>query len=371
MGLKIILHNVQGFNPPYKRKKAFQHYKRLGANIILLQETHFSSSNYPKYFEKTYNQFYYITFNNKTRGVAIFTCNSIILDIQNIYKDTESRFIIIKGSINNRTVTIASIYAPNESQSSFFTNLFEILDRYSSPHIILSGDFNLASHPALDRSKVSPSSKAFSKSLIRSINNLQLNDSWRAHNVGIKAYTYYSHPHKVYARLDYIFCTPILLANSSKALIHPCPWSDHNIPSFETTHIGLTPSPFNWRLNDSILTDPSIIQSISTHIENYFIENTNDETPPTILWAAHKAVLRGQLISLAANKNRLRLTDIKCFTKDLNHLYNKLQHSPSQELTRQIQEKCQALVYYQQIQKNHLDSQKLNFYSMVILPQPC
>lgn len=103
-----------------------------------MQETHFSSSNHPKYFDKAYNQFYYTTFNNKTHGVAIFIRNYIILDIQNIYKEIESHFIIIKGSINNRTVTIASIYAPNESQSSFFTNFFEILDRYNSPHIILS-----------------------------------------------------------------------------------------------------------------------------------------------------------------------------------------------------------------------------------------
>lgn len=177
----------------------------------------------------------------------------------------------------------------------------------------------------------------------RSINKFQLIDSWRAHNVGIKAYTHYSHPHEVYARLDYIFCSPILLANSSKALIHPCPWSDHDITSFETSHIGFSPSPYNRRLNDSILSDPLITQSISTHIENYFTDNVNDETPPTTLWAAHKAVLRGHLISLAANRNRERLTNIKNLTKELNHLYNKLQHAPSQELTKQIQDKCKAL----------------------------
>lgn len=45
-----------------------------------MQETHFSSSNHPNYFDKTYNQFYYTTFHNKTRGVAIFIRNTIILD---------------------------------------------------------------------------------------------------------------------------------------------------------------------------------------------------------------------------------------------------------------------------------------------------
>lgn len=124
MVLKILSHNTQGFNSPHKRKKAFQHYKRLGADIILLQETHFADSNHPNYFDKTYNQFYYTTFQNKTRGVAIFIRNTIVLDIQNLYKDPDSRYIIIKGLLNNKAIIIASIYAPNESQSHFFFQLF-------------------------------------------------------------------------------------------------------------------------------------------------------------------------------------------------------------------------------------------------------
>lgn len=81
---------------------------------------------------------------------------------------------------------------------------------------------------------------------------------------------------------------------------------------------------------------------ITTHIDNYFTENVNDETPTTTLWVAHKAVLRGHLISLTANKNK-RLTKIKSLTRDLNNLYNKIQHNPSQNLTKPIQEKRSAL----------------------------
>lgn len=74
------------------------HYKRLGADIILLQETHFSTSNHPQYFNKTYSQFHYTTFSNKSHGVAIFIRNFIIFYIQKIYKDADSRFIILKGT---------------------------------------------------------------------------------------------------------------------------------------------------------------------------------------------------------------------------------------------------------------------------------
>lgn len=174
MVLKVISHNVHGFNTPHKRKKAFQHYKRIGADIILLQETHFSSSRHSNYFDKTYNQFYYTTYNNKTRGVAIFILNTIIFDSQHIYKDPDSRYIIIKGQINNKEITIASIYAPNDSHSSFFQSFFESLVKLSSPHLIVGGDFNPTAHPALDRSKISPSAKAFPKSLIDPLINFNL-----------------------------------------------------------------------------------------------------------------------------------------------------------------------------------------------------
>lgn len=168
-------------------------------------------------------------------------------------------------------------------------------------------------------------------------------DSRRAHNVGIKAYTHYSFPHDCYARLDYIFCTPILLANSSNAHIHTCPWSDHQIISFDTSHIGLAPTPFSWRLNDSLLTDPSITQQITKHIEEYFSHNSTEEIPPSSLWSAHKAVLRGHLINIASVKNKTRLSDIKRLTKDLYSLYNTISQTPSQDLTRQIQTKRQEL----------------------------
>lgn len=202
--------------------------------------------------------------------------------------------------------------------------------------MIVGWSFNLAAHPALDRSKIVPSSKAFFKSINRSLSKLQLIDSWRAHNIGIKAYTHYSYPHDCYAQLDYIFSTPIPLANSSSASIHLCLWSDHDMVVFETSHIGLTPTTFDWRLNDSLLADPSIHQKIYTHLEEFFADNKPDETLLTSIWAAHKAVLRGRFINIAAAKKKAKLADIKCLTRELNDLYNKLSHSTSLELTELI-----------------------------------
>lgn len=76
--------NVKGFNSPQKQKKAFRYYKTLGADIILLQETHFSSNNHPKYFDKAYKHYHFTTFESKSRGVAIFIKNTVLFDIHHL-----------------------------------------------------------------------------------------------------------------------------------------------------------------------------------------------------------------------------------------------------------------------------------------------
>lgn len=123
-------------------------------------------------------------------------------------------------------------------------------------------------------------------------------------------------------RLDYIFCTPILLANSSLAKIHECPWSDDHIVSFQTTYIGLAPQTSTWRLNDALLTDPVITSQIADKLLEYFRLNNVDETSPPILWAAHKVVLRGYLIELATARKRERGAKVATLTRELYQLYH-------------------------------------------------
>lgn len=114
MAIVIVSHNVQGFNSPIKRKKAFLHYKNLNAKVVLLQETHFKTDNHPTFFHKAYNQTFYTATDSKTKGVAIFLHHTFPMEIQHVYKDPESRYIIIKGRLAGRDLTIANIYAPNK-----------------------------------------------------------------------------------------------------------------------------------------------------------------------------------------------------------------------------------------------------------------
>lgn len=107
------------------------------------------------------------------------------------------------------------------------------------------------------------------------------------------------------------------LANSTNAVIHPCPWSDHQVTSLNISHIGLKPSVAGWRLNESLLKDPILVSQISKHMEEYFATNNTNDISPTVLWAAHKVVIRGHLIQIATNRKKQRLVDITRLTAEL------------------------------------------------------
>lgn len=177
----------------------------------------------------------------------------------NMFIRTPSRFLIVQGLICCKAITIVNVFAPNDSQASFFILFFQVLDRYLSLHLLSSRDFNLVMHSVLDRSRVVSNANTFPKPLIRLLSSPQLLDSWRAHNVGAWDYTFYSHPHDSYSRLDYTYSTPVLLANSNSASMHPCSWSDHYMVLLSITYI----SPVNatWCLNDFLLLDLNSLPS--------------------------------------------------------------------------------------------------------------
>lgn len=139
MVINCISHNVKGFNFPVKRRKAFNFYKQLGAKILLLQETHFAHSSHPKFLHRNFSQAFYSLHQSKSRGAAILLHSSFPMEVKQVYKDKDSRFVIIKGPIHNRELTIASIHAPNDSPASFFKSFFDRLALYPSSHMIVGG----------------------------------------------------------------------------------------------------------------------------------------------------------------------------------------------------------------------------------------
>lgn len=99
--------------------------------------------------------------------------------------------------------------------------------------------------------------------------------------------------------------------------------SDHN-PITMTINLPTTHTRSNiCRLDNSLLKDPEIERTISKSLSHYFTDNTLGDSSAATIWAVHKCVIRGELISLAAKRLKLRKACIDELTKRIYTLDQK------------------------------------------------
>uniref|UniRef100_A0A803JGF1 Endonuclease/exonuclease/phosphatase domain-containing protein n=1 Tax=Xenopus tropicalis TaxID=8364 RepID=A0A803JGF1_XENTR len=128
--LKLISHNVQGFNSPNKRTKAFRYYHSARVDILLLQETHFSTTSTPKFLSSCLPTFYTANGPKITKGVAICLRKGLPITIQKEIKDQEGRYLILILEIQDQKITIVNYYSPNTDQVYFLTDLLYTVQKH-------------------------------------------------------------------------------------------------------------------------------------------------------------------------------------------------------------------------------------------------
>lgn len=66
--------------------------------------------------------------------------------------DKEGRFILVRGNIDGKSVTLLNIYAPPGSDFSFFQKISNIMITETEGLLICGGDLNIHLQPKLDSS---------------------------------------------------------------------------------------------------------------------------------------------------------------------------------------------------------------------------
>lgn len=179
--LKVISYNVCVLCSPCKCSKLWWELKKLKAQVVLLQKTHFTHQSTPKLPIHLHSQWYISTSPvSKSRGTAIAIHKHCPFQHKGNLVDPQGRYIFLKGAITGVRYTFATIYAPNSNQLTFIDVTLERPAEFTEGYLILGGDFNVSPDPSLDTSHRRPThSHAFTKHFRKSLQTSGLVDSWR------------------------------------------------------------------------------------------------------------------------------------------------------------------------------------------------
>lgn len=271
----IISHNVRGLNIPEKRSSLLRELKKGRPNFVFLQETHFKTNHIPRLTDSYFTEAHHATNNtSKSKGVSILISKDAKFESTDKLVDPEGRFIFLKGLCHGTTITLANVYFPNSGQISFCQKMITELTSFHTGRGILGGDFNVPLNPSEDTSsgKTYLTYKILKKSK-NLIHSLSLVDTWRFLHPEDRDYTFYSIPHNRHARIDFLFVSQRDLDTLSEANIGIQTISDHAPVAITLNILEPTVKSNTWRLNSSLLTDPSLLPKLTSSLREHFTHN--------------------------------------------------------------------------------------------------
>ena len=80
--------------------------------------------------------------NQKKAGVVILISDKLDFKIKTITRDKEGHYIMIKGSIQEKDITIVNIYAPNIGTPQYIRQMLRAIKGEIDSNTIIVGDFS-------------------------------------------------------------------------------------------------------------------------------------------------------------------------------------------------------------------------------------
>ena len=258
-------------------------------------------------------------------------------------------------------MTFLNIYAPNSDEPSFISEMVLLFNEKCKGFGIMGGDLNVTLG-LKDKSNQAKASNPKSAKALRGLAaDCDLIDVWRELNSETRDYTFYSHVHNSYSRLDYFFVPTKYMYRISKCIIHPIILSDHSRIHIKVQWDLEKKTFMRWRFNPSLLKDKELKSSIRKWILNYIKENDNPSLEPNIIWEAAKATLRGLLISYVSFKNRDKLRKRKVIEEEVCLKESLHKIAPTEDNWIQLttaKAKLNTLISEEILQKINLTKQK-------------
>jgi len=83
-----------------------------------------------------YEWIFFSNYRSNARGVAILFYNNFEYNVLRETKDTEGNILALNMQIENKNISLISIYGPNTDKPSFLKKILDIIDGFDNDNII-------------------------------------------------------------------------------------------------------------------------------------------------------------------------------------------------------------------------------------------
>ena len=266
--INILTVNVQGLFTAEKRSDIFNYLKTKNCQIYCLQDMHCINNLENAIRSEWGSNCLFSSWKSNARGIGILFAKDIDYTVHSHTSDPGGNYIIVDLTIDNRRITLVSLYAPNQDTPSFFTNIMSIVDNYNNEDLIICGDFNLVQNTELDYYNYKHiNNKNAREKLLEIKSCYNLIDPYREFFPSSKRFTWRKRSPVQLARLDFFLISESLLSSIMNCSIEPSYRSDHSMVILKCKFNKFVKSKGLWKFNNSLLKDMDYLNTINQKIK--------------------------------------------------------------------------------------------------------
>src|SRR3712207_2570811 len=169
--------------------------------ICCMQETHFRPTDTHKLKVKVWKKIFHANGKEKKAGVAILISDKIDFKSKTVIRDKDRHYIMIKGTVQQKNITLVNIYAPNIGAPKYIKQLLTDIRGEIDSNTIIVGDFNTPLTP-MDRSSKQKINKE-TLVLKDTLDQMDLVDIYRTFHPKPTKYKFFSNAHGTFSRIDH------------------------------------------------------------------------------------------------------------------------------------------------------------------------
>ena len=287
----MVALNVRGFGKLSKQTAILLHIKKFNPTFICLSDTRFDQQK-ERIFRNCFGSDYQLFFANlssNARGTMILIPKEIPCNVLNSFSSNDGNRISIVAKLYGKTMTISSIYGPNDDNPNFFKDLFNDVYNCNCEYNVLTGDFNTAPDKKDYFNYATLPHPNARIALLEALTNYNCSDAYRYMHGNKSAFTWRAEggrPQK--SRLDLCIVSNNLIPYLANSTIKNKFMSDHDliINSFDFQKI--VPGRGFWRFDNTLLKSENFVSTMKNKIvlclakyvsvENY--TNFLEQAPP-------------------------------------------------------------------------------------------